>query len=34
MLWELPDVNHTAAAHERPRAYEQRVIGFLDQALR
>ena len=33
-LWELPAVNHTAAVHERPRAYEQRVIGFLDQALR
>ena len=33
-LWELPNVNHTAAVHERPRAYEQRVMGFLDSALR
>ena len=33
-LSELPSVNHTDAVHERSRAYEQRVIGFLDQALR
>ena len=32
-LWELPDVSHTAALRERPRAYEQRVIGFFERAL-
>jgi fermentation-respiration switch protein FrsA (DUF1100 family) len=32
-LWELPEVNHTAAIRERPREYEQRVIGFFDRAL-
>jgi pimeloyl-ACP methyl ester carboxylesterase len=32
-LWELPDVDHTAAIRERPREYERRVIGFFDQAL-
>jgi hypothetical protein len=31
--WELPDVGHTAAVRERPEEYEQRVVGFLDQAL-
>jgi uncharacterized protein len=32
-LWELPDVSHTAALRERPRAYEQRVIAFFERAL-
>ena len=32
-LWELPDVRHTAAVRERPDEYEERVIGFLDEAL-
>jgi fermentation-respiration switch protein FrsA (DUF1100 family) len=32
-LWELPEVNHTAAIRERPREYERRVVGFFDQAL-
>src|SRR5918999_1554062 len=32
-LWELPDVNHTAAIRERPEEYERRVIGFFDEAL-
>lgn len=32
-LWELPDVNHTAAIRERPREYERRVVGFFDRAL-
>ena len=32
-LWELPEVNHTAAIRERPAQYEQRVIGFLRRAL-
>ena len=29
-LWELPDVNHTAAIRERREDYERRVIGFFD----
>ena len=33
-LWELPDVDHTAAIRQRPAAYERRVVGFLDRALR
>jgi hypothetical protein len=32
-LWDLPDVNHTAAIRERPREYERRVVGFFDDAL-
>ncbi|HSJ94392.1 MAG TPA: alpha/beta fold hydrolase, partial [Gaiellaceae bacterium] len=32
-LWELPDVAHTAAVRERAAEYEERVIGFLDEAL-
>ena len=32
-LWELPDVDHTAAIRARPREYERRVVGFFDQAL-
>ena len=32
-LWELPDVAHTAAVRERPEEYEERVTGFLDEAL-
>ncbi|HET9507544.1 MAG TPA: CocE/NonD family hydrolase [Gaiellaceae bacterium] len=32
-LWELPDVNHTAALRERPEEYERRVVGFFDDAL-
>jgi uncharacterized protein len=32
-LWELPEVNHTAAIRERPEEYERRVIGFFDDAL-
>ena len=32
-LWELPDVAHTAAVRERSDEYEERVIGFLDEAL-
>ena len=27
------DATHTAALCERPREYEQRVVGFLDRAL-
>lgn len=32
-LWAIPDGTHTAAIRERPDEYEQRVIGFFDQAL-
>ncbi len=32
-LWELPDVNHTAAIRERPNEYERRVIDLFDAAL-
>ena len=32
-LWDLPDVNHTAAIRERPAEYERRVVGFFDRAL-
>jgi uncharacterized protein len=31
--WELPDVGHTAAVRERADEYEQRVVGFFDDAL-
>jgi uncharacterized protein len=32
-LWDLPDVDHTAAIRQRPEEYERRVVGFLDAAL-
>ena len=32
-VWELPDVNHTAAIRERREEYERRVIGFFDKWL-
>jgi hypothetical protein len=32
--WNLPDAHHTDAIHEYPRAYERRVVGFLDKELR
>jgi uncharacterized protein len=32
-LWELPEVDHTAAIRERPDEYERRVVGFFDEAL-
>jgi hypothetical protein len=31
--WELPDVGHTAAVRERADEYEERVVGFFDEAL-
>jgi uncharacterized protein len=31
--WNLPDAHHTDAIHEYPRAYEQRVVTFFDDAL-
>ena len=32
--WNLPDAQHTHAIHEHAAAYEQRVVGFLNEALR
>ena len=32
-LWDLPDVDHTAAIRQRPDEYERRVVGFFDDAL-
>ena len=32
-LWDLRDVNHTAAIRERAQEYERRVVDFFDQAL-
>jgi uncharacterized protein len=32
-LWDLPDVDHTAAIRQRPEEYERRVVGLLDAAL-
>jgi dienelactone hydrolase len=33
-LWQVPDAGHTRALRTRPRAYEARVTGFFDRALR
>jgi dienelactone hydrolase len=33
-LWHLPKASHTAALKQYPRAYEQRVVSFLDTNLR
>jgi pimeloyl-ACP methyl ester carboxylesterase len=32
-LWEIPDAGHTGGLRSHPAEYEQRVIGFLDEAL-
>jgi hypothetical protein len=32
-LWKIPEAHHTDGYQARPRQYEQRVIGFFDQAL-
>jgi hypothetical protein len=32
-VWSLPHASHTAALRQYPRAYEQRVVGFLDDHL-
>jgi uncharacterized protein len=32
-LWELPDVDHTAAIRQRPEEYERRVVRLFDEAL-
>jgi uncharacterized protein len=31
--WNLPEAHHTDAIHEYPRAYERRVVTFLDKEL-
>jgi uncharacterized protein len=33
-VWQLPHADHTRAIREEPAAYERRVVGFLDRALR
>src|SRR3954454_9375330 len=33
-LWPLPKASHTAALKQYPKAYEQRVVSFLDTNLR
>lgn len=32
-LWYVPEAGHTGALEARPRQYEERVVGFFDQAL-
>jgi hypothetical protein len=32
-LWEIPEATHTGGLDARPREYEERVVGFFDQAL-
>lgn len=32
-LWDLPEVNHTAAIRERPEEYQRLVVSFFDNAL-
>jgi uncharacterized protein len=32
-LWKIPEAGHTGGFQARPQQYEQRVIGFFDQAL-
>ena len=32
--WNLPEAEHTRAIRQYPAAYEQRVVGFIDAALR
>jgi fermentation-respiration switch protein FrsA (DUF1100 family) len=33
-LWAIPEAGHTGGLAARPREYEERVVGFLDRALR
>jgi uncharacterized protein len=33
-VWQLPHADHTRAIRQEPAAYERRVVGFLDTALR
>jgi uncharacterized protein len=33
-LWEIPDAGHVGGLDARPAEYEQRVVGFFDDALR
>jgi hypothetical protein len=33
-VWNLPGADHTRAIRQAPAAYERRVVGFLDAALR
>jgi hypothetical protein len=33
-LWEIPDLAHAAGVDAHPPAYERRILGFFDAALR
>lgn len=33
-LWKIPEASHTGGLEARPQEYEQRVVGFFDDALR
>jgi uncharacterized protein len=33
-LWEIPEARHVGGIDARPEEYEQRVVGFFDEALR
>ena len=32
-LWRIPEARHTGGYAARPREYEQRIVGFFDNAL-
>ena len=32
-IWEIPEAQHIQGINARPQEYEQRVIGFFDDAL-
>jgi hypothetical protein len=32
-LWEIPESKHTGGIDARPGEYQQRVVGFFDDAL-
>jgi uncharacterized protein len=34
LIWEIPESTHTGGIEARPVAYERRVVGFFDRALR
>jgi fermentation-respiration switch protein FrsA (DUF1100 family) len=33
VLWEIPESKHVGGIEARPRAYEQRVVAFFEEAL-
>ena len=32
-MWKIPEAEHMMGVEARPQEYEQRVIGFFDDAL-